>query len=226
MNADKRYTDGPQPENHFEATAPLPQGYGDNRLVLLPRDPHWFFSYWDYTEEAIGAVRAKAGAEIWDAGAWVLRVYDLTDIEANDLSRAPFFDVEVSADARQWYVKLEHTGRTIEAEFGRRASDGRFFALFRSNRIRLPVGRVSEKIDSQWMAIGAQREQAVQWENFVEKLASSANESRGSVEIAKTMARRWEFLRSVFSGSWPTSSKPGSHTMPALSGFFSEEPKS
>jgi len=59
----------------------FPQGYGDNRIVLLVRDPWWLFSYWeirkDKEEEIVqkiensGETREKA----------ILRVYDVTDID-------------------------------------------------------------------------------------------------------------------------------------------------
>lgn len=226
VNADERYADGPQPENHVDSIAALPNGYGDNRIVILPRDPHWFFSYWEYTAEAIEAARNAVGETWWDSGTWVLRVYDVTDGSPDDLTHASFFDVAVSAEARQWYVRLDKSGRAVIVELGRRLTDGRFIALFRSNLIRLPVGRVSDKIDTQWMAMGAGSEERMQLDSFVEKLASVASDSKGSVEIAKTMARRWEFLRSVFSGSWPTSSAGSSHTFPAMIGISREDQSS
>ena len=30
----------------------LPEGYGDSRIVLLPRDPKWAYAYWDISERA------------------------------------------------------------------------------------------------------------------------------------------------------------------------------
>jgi hypothetical protein len=198
---EKRFNGGPQAETLVENSAPLPESYGDNRLVVLARDPLWFFAYWEFTPERIEQARQQAGAAAWDAGTWVLRVYDVSDFEQDGIERAPFFEVNLSPQARQWYVKVERPGRAYTTQFGRRLPDGRFISLLRSNRIRLPLGRVSEKTDSQWMAIGYGTAEEEKWNKLMEAAAGVTQASRGSDDVSKTMAKRWEFLRSVYSGS-------------------------
>lgn len=172
-----------------DAGSPLPEGYGDNRLVIMTRDPLWFFAYWEVTPERAEQVRQVHGREIWERAALVLRVYDLAESDRDGIEEAPFFDVEVSRDARQWYVQVSEPGHAYVADLGLRWPDGRFVSLFRSNRIKMPGGRISDQIDSQWMAVNLSEQES--WNAFV----------KTSGEFSKSMAQRWEFLRSVFSGT-------------------------
>lgn len=197
----------------------LPENYGDNRLVILPRDPFWFFAYWEYTTERADAARREFGADVWEKAALVLRVYDVTGSSADGVETAPFFDIDIQKQARSWYVKVEKSGRDYIADLGLRLPDGRFYSLLRSNRIRLPVGRISEKTDSQWMAVGVS-----EWNKFLESSVNLEGSSgRGSAEISRAMAQRWEFLRSVFSGS--SSSLSSSHAWVSPIPIPSEEKK-
>jgi len=200
----------------------LPESYGDNRLVILPRDPLWFFAYWELTQDRADSARRDFGADVWDKAALILRVFDVTESELDGTGAAPSFDVEIQKQAREWYVKVEKSGRIYLVDLGLRLPDGRFISLLRSNRIRLPVGRISDKTDSQWMAVGV-TEQA-QWNKFLESSAGFEKSSGGgSAEISRGMAQRWEFLRSVFSGS--SSSLSSSHAWMSPLPIPSEEKK-
>jgi hypothetical protein len=121
-----------------------------------------------------------------------LRVYDVTGTEGVPQAHS-HFDVEVSFDARRWYVQVPQPGRQYVVDLGFRFPDGLFLLLLRSNRISLPAGIVSNQTDSRWMIVNVE-----EWEKMFEV---SEHFSRGSAEVAKMMAQRWEFLRSVFSGS-------------------------
>ena len=180
----------------------MPQGYGDNRLVLLPRDPRWMFAYWEITGDRINALRSEYGTDVWETGALVLRVYDVTDLSPTDGLHAPFFDIEVSdRSARQWYIQVPEAGHAYQVELGWRLPDGRFIALLRSNRIALPFGRISDKTDSQWMTFGSVAEQQA-WEiASLQEPGIQGGSGRGSADFARTMAQRWEFLKSVFSAA-------------------------
>jgi hypothetical protein len=196
-------------EFSVDAGSPLPEGYGDNRLVLLARDPLWFFAYWEITHERAEQIRVTHGRDAWDRAGLVIRVYDLGENPSTPIESAAFFDVELQKFSRQWYVQVPYAGHCYVADLGLRWPDGRFVALFRSNLIRMPAGRVSDIIDSQWMTVGMVTEQQ-EWESMV-RVALGAGSSKGGsagAEVARAMALRWEFLRSVFSGSvttWPSS---------------------
>lgn len=179
-----------------ERTETLPESYGANCLVILTRDPFWFFAYWEITAERINAVSREHGASIWENSQTVLRVYDVTNIDFNGSNAHRFFDIGIILETRQWYVRVDQSGRAYCAELGLKLPDGRFISLLRSNFISLPAGHVSDLTDSQWMAI----QQDETWHKLLQ-VSGIENIGRGSGEASKVMAQRWEFLRSVFSGS-------------------------
>src|SRR6185437_8168250 len=168
-NAEKEKFSVDQAELSLENGGPLPEGYGDNRLVILPRDPLWFFAYWEITEGRIEQIRQEHGRDIWKTSALVLRVYDISGFQQDGLAAAPFFDIEIPPESRQWYVNVPQAGHTYRVEIGLRLSDGRFIALLRSNSVALPAGCVSDQTDSQWMAVGGLSERQ-DWENFLKTL--------------------------------------------------------
>ncbi len=181
------------PQTFPETSPHLPESYGDDRLVVMARDPLCLFAYWEATSERFEALKNEVGDDVWQKGQAVLKVYDVTDVEG-DSGRAKYaFDVSISYDARRWYIHLPDRGRQYVVELGFKFPDGRFLVLLKSNTVRLPQGVVSPHTDSQWMIVNVD-----QWEKMFEV---NNNTARGSVEVAQMMAQRWEFLKAVFSGS-------------------------
>src|SRR5258706_4127552 len=175
----------------------------------MTRDPFWFFAYWEITHDRAEQVRTAHGRDSWDRAALILRVYDLGESASTPIDSAVSFDVEVNKSTRQWYVQVSVSGHVYVADLGLRWPDGKLVSLFRSNIIRQPFGRVSDKMDSQWMSVGVASEE---WESMA-RMAIGAGSSKGaSAEGSQGRALRWEFLRSVFSGSvtsWrPEEKKP------------------
>ncbi len=185
----------------------LPKTYGDTLLVAMARDPYWFFVYWDMSKDRIQAIREQHGADIWTRSATVLRVYDVTDIDFNGSNAHSFFDVNVLFDSYQWYARVSTPGRHYLIELGLRLADGRFIALLRSNDVLLPMGHVSDQTDSQWMAVSLSEQE--EWNRQLQSAVGADSSSRSSSEIVKSMAQRWEFLRSVFSTASSRLSSPG-----------------
>lgn len=171
----------------------LPDSYGDNRLVVMSRDPYWFFAYWEITPDRAEQMRVEHGRNCWDETVMALRIYDLGPNGDAPLSSCPFFDVDVHKFARQWYVQVPHAGHGYVVDLGIRWPDGRFASLFRSNIVRQPAGRVSDRVDSQWMAVGMEMQE---WERMA-RLAMGGS----SGEMTRGFELRWDYLRSVFSGS-------------------------
>ncbi len=106
----------------------FPPGYGDNRIVLMVRDPHWLYAYWETKDQR----REK-----------ILRVYDTENWQS--------FDIEVTGGARNWYIRVPAPNRTYCVDIGYYDSGGKFIALVRSNWVTTPLDRMSDVIDEQWM---------------------------------------------------------------------------
>lgn len=177
----------------------LPNGYGETQAALLPRDPHWMFIYWEITDSKKSEICSAYGADIFNKARQVIRVYDITGSEGETSNR--FFDIPVILDSRNWYINVAESGRTYICELGLVTEDGRFIGIVKTNKVALPPGRVSNVTDEKWMSVSGDFEKLLQ-------LSGIEYIGKGSGEVAKSLAQRWEMLRSVFSrsASWGMSS--------------------
>ncbi|MFA5976245.1 MAG: DUF4912 domain-containing protein [Elusimicrobiota bacterium] len=203
-----------------ECGAPLPENYGDDRLIILPRDPNWFFAYWEITPERANQIRREHGSDIWENATLVMRVYDLSST-SDRTETASYFDVELNKQSRQWYVKVEKSGRFYIVDLGLRWPDGRFISILRSNCIQLPMGRVSDITDAEWMSVTGMIMTQEEWDRLLTvSVVGPGSSGHGSAEFAKSMAQRWEFLKSVFSASWFSSPPGGWPSSPSSSSWM------
>ena len=170
--------EGPGPEGRRPGG--LPEKYGETEAVLLPRDPHWLLLYW----EIAGGTEA--------AGRPAIRVREAGTGGAEGTVSL----IEVPADADRWYINVRGGGE-CRCEVGRILPDGSFAALAESNAVLPPPGRVSDTGDERWLTAAGGFEKLLQ-------LSGVDCAGRGSAELARSLAQRWEMLRSVFSraASW------------------------
>ena len=129
-----------------ETSAGLPSCYGIDQLVLLVRDPHWTYAWWELTEGNLAAGRREVGT----ACRLVLRFYDVSWIEWDGANHHTSFDIEIRDPAGNWYVELGKPGATFVAEIGWCDDSGRFRPLVRSNFAALPRDAMSPIVDERW----------------------------------------------------------------------------
>src|SRR5580700_2169402 len=130
QEVEKKKFDVGAAEFSVDAGSPLPEGYGDNRLVIMSRDPFWFFAYWEITHERAEQIRVAHGRDSWDEAVLVVRVYDLGEANQIPVDSASHFDVEVHNLSRQTYVQVPFAGHTYVADLGLRWPNGKFVSLF------------------------------------------------------------------------------------------------
>ena len=185
-------------------TGGLPASYGTTEAYLLARDPAWMFLYWEITEKSANQVKEAHGPDVFSKSKAVIRVYDVTGIEFNGSNAHKYYDVPVMLEAGSWYVNAPETGRNYVCDLGLVTPDGKFILLVRTNPVTLPAGRVSEVTDEKWMSVSGDFEKLLQ-------LSGVQNIGKGSGEMAKVLAQRWEMLKAVFSraASWGVTSLPG-----------------
>ncbi|HBB67304.1 MAG TPA: hypothetical protein DCZ93_08395 [Elusimicrobia bacterium] len=176
----------------------LPLDYGVTMAALMPRDPNWMFVYWEITPNSKARLARERGHDIFEKGRQVLRVYDMAHVDGQ---AGKYFDIPVMLDANNWYIHVEDGGGSYCCELGLALPDGDFIGIVKTNPVTLPPGWVSDVMDEKWMAVS---------EDFDKLLQLSGVEyiGKGSGEVAKSLAQRWEMLRTVFSrgASWGVSS--------------------
>ena len=111
---------------------PLPDGYGDSRIVLMPRDPQWAYVYWDTPHTHKEELRRQGGERL------ALRLYDVTNIDRDYQSPHGMQQCDCDELARDWYLQIPVSDRDYQAEIGYLTHDGRWLMLARSNTIRIP----------------------------------------------------------------------------------------
>ncbi len=130
-----------------EGLPDLPDGYGESRIVLMPRDPQWAYTYWDIPNDHKEDLRRQGGVQL------ALRLYDVTDV---DLSyQAPHSLQEYPCDeiAREWYLPVPVSDRDYVIDIGYRSFDGRWLLLARSAPVRIPPVYPSDWIEDHFATI-------------------------------------------------------------------------
>lgn len=112
----------------------FPAGYGDNRIVLMVRDPYWIYAYWEINS----GWRTKIGS-----AKLFLRVYNTENWQ--------YHDSEIAAGAINWYSRVPSPNKTYCVDIGFFNGEGVFVTVARSNFVTTPPDRMSDVIDEQWL---------------------------------------------------------------------------
>jgi len=131
-----------------EGIGDLPGGYGESRIVLMPRDPQWAYTYWDIPGEHKENLRRQGGQQL------AIRLYDVTDI---NLEYQPPHNVqEYLCDelAREWYLPIPVSDRDYVVDIGYRCFDGRWLTLARSAAVKIPPVYPSDWIEDVFVTVG------------------------------------------------------------------------
>jgi hypothetical protein len=128
----------------------LPPAYGENRIVLLVRDPYWMHVYWDISRGALLQAK-KTLKEEWSDAKSILRVYDVTGIDFDGTNANSALDIEIGGGADNWYINTGVPNRTYCVEIGLLSPSGKFVVLARSNKATTPRDAPSDVTDEEWM---------------------------------------------------------------------------
>ena len=125
----------------------LPGGYGESRIVLMPRDPQWAYAYWDIPGPHKEEMRRQGGVRL------ALRFYDVTDININSVAPHSLQQYECDEMAREWFLPIPVSDRDYIAELGYIAADGRWLLMARSAPIHVPPVYPSEWIEDHFATV-------------------------------------------------------------------------
>ncbi|MCY7368277.1 MAG: DUF4912 domain-containing protein [Chamaesiphon sp.] len=130
-----------------EGLGELPAGYGDSRIVLLPRDPQWAYAYWDIPIEHKNELRSHGGQQL------ALRIYDVTDINIEHQSPHSIQEYPIDEMAREWYIPIPVSDRSYTIDIGYRCGDGRWLVLARSESVGIPPVYPSDWIEDIFITV-------------------------------------------------------------------------
>ena len=119
--------------------------YGQDRLVMLVRDPYWVFCYWELDGDACEKLKATHGKGVFDGARWVLRLHLQHDSHP--------IDMDIRSEARNWYINVRDNCE-MHSEIGIVTRLGRFLALATSNQVRTPRGGMGDQAEPEFMTVG------------------------------------------------------------------------
>jgi uncharacterized protein len=156
-----------------EGLGDLPGGYGDSRIVLLPRDPQWAYAYWDIPIEHKNELRYHGGQQL------ALRIYDVTDINIEHQSPHSIQEYPIDEMAREWYLPIPVSDRAYTIDIGYRCGDGRWLVLARSTSVNIPPVYPSDWIEDIFITVPWEEELA--GKTFVELVPPSHKAAEAGV---------------------------------------------
>lgn len=135
-----------------EGLGDLPGGYGESRIVLMPRDPQWSYAYWDIPNDHKEELRRQGGQQL------ALRLYDVTDL--NISYQSPHSVQEYLCDelTREWYLPVPVSDRDYVIDIGYRCVDGRWLVLARSASVRIPPVYPSDWVEDIFLTVNWEEE--------------------------------------------------------------------
>lgn len=160
-----------------EALGDLPGGYGQSRIVLLPRDPQWAYAYWDIPNDHKQELRSYGGQQI------ALRLYDVTDIDLNYQSPHNVQEYLCDEMAREWYFPIPVSDRDYVIDIGYRCGDGRWLSLAKSAPIRVPPVYPSDWVEDIFVTVHWEEDLAGK---TVYKLVPPAKKQAGATAAGST----------------------------------------
>ncbi len=179
-------------DQYIDTGYPIPELYREDRMVALARDSHLVFVYWDISDEKLGKIAKKYLPAVSGTMKYVLR---LREAGGKKKGRRPSaeVDTEVPAAARSWYLKIDDNRKKYVLELGLKSKDGKFKLLLGSNQFTLPQGRLADSEGDAWMSVSER------YGNLL-RLSGIDSVNIGSLDIARFLSKRWEFLQKISQG--------------------------
>ena len=135
------------PDEDYNAL--FPSFYNETRIVLMARDSHWLFTYWEVNQDSVARMKQNLCGS-FDSGVTTVRVYDVTNVIFDGSNSNRSFDVRISEGSSSWYLHAGDPNRRWVVEIGVLLPDGRFVPYARSNTIKTPADCVASVMDGEW----------------------------------------------------------------------------
>lgn len=180
---------------YTERAFDIPHHYGDNKIVLMTRDPWTVFSYWEIRNDVEDRVKAAIREKGLNPVKSVIRLYQASGND-NEPYLTAVSEFELRGWVTSWYIHVDQPGREWLVDIGIIADNGEFFRLARSNRVKTPANYMSETSEGEWMY-----PEELYYKMFA--VSGGAEVGRSSLELREVMERylkKWLSSGGVTSG--------------------------
>jgi hypothetical protein len=121
---------------------------GQDRLVVMVRDPYWLHAYWELAPRSLDRAQSALGPH-WHTTRPVLRVFTVSGDGTAILQR----EIVIHGGVNHWYVDVQNPPQQFRMEIGYLAASGQFYCLARSNAVTTPPAGTSDSVDENWADI-------------------------------------------------------------------------
>ncbi len=193
--SESKYYTGPASRFAAGEQGELQHTYGEDRIVLMTRDPFVVHAYWEATPPRLEREKAWFG---WGSKLCV-RIYDITGVQFDGRNAVGYFDQEVFERAGNWYFDLGRPSHSFCADLGLLSPEGRFLTLARSNYVTMPRDGVSETVDEEWMLVDEEF-----WKLYGSKGFPGSSAGMQEKEMMRRRRQRLQSITSpgLFSPGW------------------------
>ncbi len=194
-NVDMTFFGGPVMQKFMgDKKYEIPAGYGDTRITVMVRDPHWLHAYWEVPGWKVQELVSLIGKDNFGRSRKILRVHDVTDKLFDGSNANASFDIGIAEESKNWYIQPGGSNKSYCVDIGYLGPDGKFYLMARSNVVSTPREGMSEVIDEEWMTID--------WERMY-ALSGGFGVGRSSGEIREILKKRLrEEMSSGMFSSW------------------------
>lgn len=146
------------PKRKLTPHTPIPPAIkGQDRIILMVRDPYWLHAHWDISRATVD--RAKAAlVEQWHSVKPVLRLLKFDEVGTTDSAETVYRQIEIHGGVRNWYIDVDNPPSRFQLIMGYLTSNGRFYELVRSNTVTTPVPGSNDSFDDHWADIAKDAE--------------------------------------------------------------------
>ena len=128
-----------------------------DRLVLMVRDSYWLQAVWTVTPHSVKRAEAALAA-YWHTARPCLRLLEVDGGLTTSTAERVVREIEIHGGVTNWYIEAPNPPHSYRADIGYRASNGKFFAIARSQAVTTPAPGSSDAIDDNWSDIAANYE--------------------------------------------------------------------
>jgi hypothetical protein len=146
------------PKRKLTPHTPIPPAIkGQDRIILMVRDPYWLHAHWDISRATVD--RAKAAlVDQWHSVKPVLRLLKFDEVGTTDSAETVYRQIEIHGGVRNWYIDVDNPPSRFQLIMGYLTSNGRFYELVRSNTVTTPVPGSNDSFDDHWADIAKDAE--------------------------------------------------------------------
>jgi hypothetical protein len=139
-------------ENRARDIAPASPAAKRDRVVLLVRDAYWLQALWELSRQSVDRAQA-AMAEQWHTARPVLRLVELDGGSTTRTAERVAREIEIHGGVNTWYIDVRGRQKSYRVDIGYQSSNGKFFALSRSNTVTTPRPSNGDRANENWSDI-------------------------------------------------------------------------